>query len=303
MNFAAPRGPKIWHNRARMIVQKAFKYRFFPTASQKQQLAQTFGSARFVWNWALKLRSQAYQQEEKSVNDHATAIALTQLKKTPEKAFLMDVSSVVLQQSLKNLDAAFNHFFDKRAKYPRFKSRRDRQSVRYQSNAFTYKDEQVTLAKQDEPLEISWSRPLPDNAKLISATVSRDKAERYFISILVETDIEPLPQTTGDVGIDLGIKALATSSNRHNLENPRPLERATRRLRLKQRRLSRKIKGSHNRNKQGIKVAKQHAKIRDIRTDKIHQFTTATIRENQGGLRRRIECRRDVEESQTCEAY
>src|SRR5262249_36357211 len=190
-------------------------------------------------------------------------------------------SSVVLQQSLRNLDAAFQNFFDQRANYPRFKSRKDKQSVRYQSNAFTHKDGRIRLAKQDEALAISWSRPLPEDAKLISVTVSKDKAERYFISILVETEIQPLPGVTADVGIDVGIKTLATCSDGTRLDNPRPLERATRRLRLKQRRLSRKIKGSYNRDKQRIKVAKQHAKIRDIRTDHIHKFTTQTIRENQ----------------------
>jgi putative transposase len=264
-----------------MIVQKAFQYRFFPTHSQQQQLAQTFGSARLVWNWGLELRSKTYQETKKSLSYQATANALTGLKKEPERAFLKEVSSVVLQQSLKNLDAAFKNFFNKRARYPRFKSRRDRQSVRYQSNALTYKDRHLTLAKQDEPLEISWSRPLPEDAKLVSVTLSRDRAERYFISMLVETEIQPLPVVNSDVGIDVGIKTLATSSNGKNLENPRPLHKAAKRLRLKQRRLSRKLKGSNNRNKQRIKVTRQHAKIRDIRTDNIHKFTTETIRENQ----------------------
>src|SRR5262245_61571836 len=143
-----------------MIVQKAYQYRFFPTNSQKKQLAQTFGSARLVWNWALELRSKTCQESKRSLRYEATAIALTELKKDPERAFLNDVSSVVLQQSLRNLDAAFQNFFDQRANYPRFKSRKDKQSVRYQSNAFTHKDGRIRLAKQDEALAISWSRPL-----------------------------------------------------------------------------------------------------------------------------------------------
>jgi putative transposase len=264
-----------------MIVQKAYKYRFFPTDPQKTQLARTFGCARFVWNQGLELRSKTYEESQQSLSYAQTTEALTQWKKEPEKVFLNDVSSVVLQQSLRNLDAAFQNFFEKRAEYPRFKRRKDKQSVRYQTNAFTYRDGRITLAKQDGPLEISWSRPLPDDAKLISATVSKDKAERYFISILIETDIRPLPETTADVGIDVGIKTLATCSNGARLENPRPLHKATHRLRLKQRRLSRKLKGSNNPNKERIKLAKQHAKIRDIRVDHIHKFTTVTIRKNQ----------------------
>jgi putative transposase len=264
-----------------MPVQKAFKYRFYPTDSQARQLAQTFGCARLVWNWGLEMRSQAYEQEKKFLSYADTTAALAQLKKTPEKAFLNDVSSVVLQQSLRNLDAAFNNFFDKRAAYPKFKSRRDNQSARYTSSGFTYRNGQIKLAKQDEPLNISWSRPLPDDARLMNVTVSKDRAERYFISILVKTEIHPLPPVEAEVGIDVGVKTLATCSNGVKLENPRPLQKATRRLRLKQRRLSRKVKGSNNRNKERIKVAKQHARIRDIRADILHQFTTKTIRENQ----------------------
>src|SRR5499426_4268887 len=111
-----------------MIGQKAYKYRFFPTESQKHQLARTFGCARFVWNQALELRSETYKQTKKSPSYAQTTNALTQWKKEPEKAFLKEVSSVVLQQSLRNLDAAFQNFFDKRAKYPRFKSKHDKQS-------------------------------------------------------------------------------------------------------------------------------------------------------------------------------
>jgi putative transposase len=264
-----------------MIVQKAYKYRFFPSQSQKQQLTRTFGCARLVWNQALELRSKTYQETKKSLSYGQTTNALTQWKKAPENAFLNEVSSVVLQQSLRNLDAASKNFFAQRAKYPRFKSKHDWQSVRYQTNAFTFRDGKITLAKQNKPLDISWSRPLPDEAVLISATVSKDSAERYFISILVETDIEPWPETAADVGIDLGIKTLATCSNDKELENPRPLHKATKRLRLTQRRLARKVKGSQNRNKARLKVAKLHARIRDIRIDKLHQFTTETIRENQ----------------------
>ncbi len=281
MNFAAPKRPESCYNSAPMIVQKAYKYRFFPTNAQAKQLAQTFGSARFVWNRGLELRTKTYEQEQKSITYTQTTVALTQWKKEPEKAFLKEVSSVVLQQSLRNLDTAFQNFFAKRASFPKFKCRKDKQSVRYQTNAFTFREGKLTLAKQDEPLEISWSRPLPDDANLLSATVSKDKAERYFISILVETDVQSLPETTADVGIDVGIKTLAVCSNGARLKNPRPLVKAEKRLKIKQRRLARKVKGSNNRQKQRSKVAKEHAKIRDIRTDTIHKFTTATIRENQ----------------------
>jgi len=128
-------------------------------------------------------------------------LKLTQWKKEPEKTFLSEVSSVVLQQSLLNLDTAFTNFFEKRAKYPKFKSRRHRQSVRYATNAFTFRGGSITLAKQSEALDIVWSRPLPDDAKIINLTISRDTSERYFVSILVETDLKPLEKTKAEVGI------------------------------------------------------------------------------------------------------
>ena len=144
-----------------MLIQKAFKYRFFPTDEQAAQLAKTFGCARYVYNQALEYRTSAWRQEKKSIGYQATAAKLTEWKKESEKAFLSEVSSVVLQQSLRNLDAAFTNFFEKRAQYPTFKSRRGHQSARYATNAFTYRDGRINLAKQSGPLDIVWSRQLP----------------------------------------------------------------------------------------------------------------------------------------------
>jgi putative transposase len=176
-----------------VLVQKAFKYRFFPSDNQAVQLARTFGCARFVYNQALEFRSKSWQQEKKSIGYHDTALKLTEWKQEPEKAFLSEVSSVVLQQSLRNLDTAFTNFFEKRAQYPKFKSRRHRQSARYAINAFTFRDGQIILAKQSEPLDIVWSQPLPDNAKILNLTISWETSGRYFVSILVETDIKRVP--------------------------------------------------------------------------------------------------------------
>jgi len=264
-----------------VIVEKAFKYRFFPTDEQAAQLARTFGCARYVYNQALELRTTAWQQEKKSIGYHESAARLTEWKKEPDRAFLSEVSSVVLQQSLRNLDTAFTNFFEKRAQYPKFKSRRDRQSARYATNAFTFRDGQITLAKQSTPLDIVWSRPLPDDAQILNLTVSRDTAGRYFVSLLVKTEIKPLKKARAEVGIDVGIKTLAVTSEGEKLENPRPLLEGEERLKRLQRRLSRKVKGSNNRKKAKLKVAKLHAKISDARLDALQKFTTKIIRENQ----------------------
>jgi putative transposase len=262
-------------------ISKAFKFRFFPTEGQKQQLAQTFGCARLVYNRMLLERTNAWQQNHKSLNYHATAALLTQLKKQTETAFLNEVSSVVLQQSLRNLDSAFRNFFANRSQYPTFKCRKTAQSVRYANNAFTFKDDQLTLAKQHQPLEISWSRPLPKDAPIQSLTISKDSADRYFVSILVETNAKPLKKVKTSVGIDVGLKDLATLSNGEKLPNPKFLQRKERRLKIRQRRLSRKVKGSKNRDKARLEIAKIHAKVADTRRDYLHKFTTKTIRENQ----------------------
>jgi putative transposase len=264
-----------------MQKERAYKYRFYPTDEQAKNLAQTFGCARFVYNHGLELRTKAWQRDQVSMSYEDTCAELTEFKKRPEVAFLSDVSAAVLQQSLRNLNRAFENFFDKRAKYPDFKKKFGKQSVRYGTNAFTLKDGKLKLAKQAEPLNIVWSRPLPDDTRLISCTVSKDKAERYFISILVKTDIQPLPEVDRQVGIDVGLTTLATLSNGEKLENPRHMKRKSRRLKVRQRRLSRKVKGSNNRNKARFAVAKMHAKISDARKDNLHKFTSKTINENQ----------------------
>jgi len=264
-----------------VIAQKAFKYRFFPTDEQAAQLAKTFGCARYVYNQALGYRSKSWQQEKKSIGYHDTALKLTEWKQEPEKAFLSEVSSVVLQQSLRNLDIAFTNFFEKRAQYPKFKSRHHRQSSRYATNAFTFRDGRITLAKQSEPIDIVWSRPLPDDAKILNLTISRDTSRRYFVSILVETGVKPLKKTKAEVGIDVGVKTLATTSDGEKIENPRPLVKCEKRLKRLQRRLSRKVEGGANRQKTRFKVPKLHARISDARRDTLQKFTTKIIRENQ----------------------
>jgi len=263
-----------------VIVQKAFKYRFFPTDEQAAQLARTFGCARYIYNQALNYRCQAWQQEKKSINYHDTALKLTAWKQEPDKAFLSEVSSVVLQQSLRNLDTAFTNFFQKRAQYPKYKARRHRQSARYATNAFIIRDGRITLAKQSEPLDIVWSRPLPDDAKILNLTVSRDTSGRHFVSILVETSVKPLKKTRAEVGIDVGVKTLATTSEGEKIENPRPLVKHEKRLRILQRRLSRKVKDSNNRAKARFRVAQLYAKISDARRNTLQHFTTKIIREN-----------------------
>jgi putative transposase len=175
-------------------VKRAFKYRFYPTDAQAAELSRTFGCVRKVYNMALEARTTAWYQRRERVNYNATSAMLTAWKKTEELAFLSEVSSVPLQQCLRHLQGAFTGFFEGRAKYPRFKSRKkSRRSAEYTSSAFRYRDGRLTLAKMREPLDIAWSRPLPEGPVPSTVTVSQDAAGRWFVSLLLRRRDRPGP--------------------------------------------------------------------------------------------------------------
>jgi putative transposase len=264
-----------------MKQKRAYQYRIYPTDEQKHILARTFGCARFVYNWALRLRTDAYYQEQKRIGYHETSARLTELKKQPEYSWLNEVSCVPPQQALRHLEKAYKNFFEGRAAYPRFKSRHGEQSAEYTTSAFKWDGKQLTLAKMDAPLDIVWSRPLPKGAKPTTVTVSKDTAGRYFVSILVEEDIKPLPVVNKQVGLDLGLKSMVILSTGEMVGNPRFFHKDEKKLAKVQRRLAKKKKGSKNRTKARKKVAKIHAKIADRRRDYQHQLSTRIIRENQ----------------------
>ncbi|MHB9860997.1 RNA-guided endonuclease InsQ/TnpB family protein [Streptomyces sp. YIM S03343] len=263
-------------------VKRAFKYRFHPTDAQAVELSRTFGCVRKVYNLALAARTEAWARQER-VNYNQTSAMLTAWKKTGELAYLNEVSSVPLQQALRHLQAAFTGFFGRRAKYPRFKSRKkSRKSAEYTTSAFRFRDGELTLAKMADPLDIVWSRPLPEGAEPSTVTVSQDAAGRWFVSLLCEDpSVRPLPATNTAVGIDVGLDRLLTLSTGEKIANPRHERRDRTRLARAQRELSRKQKGSANREKACRKVARVHARITDRRRDHLHKLTTRLVRENQ----------------------
>ncbi|QYC39811.1 putative transposase [Nonomuraea coxensis DSM 45129] len=264
------------------LVKRAYKYRFHPTPEQAEELVRTFGCVRLVYNKALEERTRAYKLEGRGVSYVESSAALTAWKKTPELAFLCEVSSVPLQQTLRQLQAAFANFFARRAKYPTFKSRkRSRASAEYTRSGFRWRDGRLTLAKMGAPLDIVWSRPLPEGAEPSTVTVSRDAAGRWFVSLLVEEKIAPLPPVERSTGVDAGLTALLTLSCGEQIVNPRHERRERRRLAKAQRALARKEKGSNNRAKARLKVARVHARIADRRRDYLHKVTTRLVRENQ----------------------
>ena len=281
---------------------KAYRYRFYPTIEQAAQLARTFGCVRAVYNWALDLRSTAWDASKERINYHETAKRLTVLKRQEDKAWLNEVSNVALQQSLRHLDKAFANFFTGQTKYPRFKSRRDKvQAASYMANGFTFRDGKLTLAKHKEPLNIRWSRSLPENAVPSSVTVTKDSAGRYHVSILVDEAVKPLPLVNKAVGIDVGLNHLAVTSDGEKIANPRHFLKKLARIQRWQRKLARKqesakermgfkgkkipkgtrIPRSNNAIRLSRRIAGIHAKVRDARRDYLHKLSTRIIRENQ----------------------
>ncbi|WP_330274461.1 transposase [Lentzea sp. NBC_00516] len=264
------------------MAKRAFRYRFYPTEPQAQELLRTFGCVRLVYNKALQTRFDLWRAEQRRLDYAATSAMLTDWKRDPDLSFLAEVSSVPLQQTLRHLQAAFTNFFAKRARHPRFKSRRrSRASAEYTRSGFRWRDGTLKLAKMITPLNIVWSRPLPAGAVPSTVTVTRDPAGRWFVSFRVETAVVHHPQSTRTIGVDAGITALLTFSTGEKITNPRHERRERAALARAQRRHSRKILGSANRDKARRKVARVHARITDRRRDFLHKLTTRLVRENQ----------------------
>jgi putative transposase len=258
-------------------VKRAYKFRFYPDAEQTAMLSRTFGCARKVWNWALAERTRLYRMEGRSVGYHDLSGMLTVLKRDPEYAYLREVSSVPLQQTLRYQQVAFKNFFDKRARYPRFKSRRGRQSAEYTASAFRWRDGKLFLAKMSAPLDIRMSRPVPDGEPS-TVTVSRDTAGRWFVSMLFEDEVTTLPSTEAVVGIDLGLTHFAITSDGDKIDHPQLLRKREARLKRYQRRMARCQKGSANREKARRRVARQHARVADARRDFLQKTSTDIVR-------------------------
>lgn len=275
---------------------RLYRFRFYPTDEQAEQLERTFGACRWVYNEGLVLRSGAWERHRVNVGFAETCRALTGWKQVAETAWLKEVSSTVLQQSLRHLDQAFTRFFKGQVKYPeRKKKGRSRDSATYVRTGFKWVEDPqhpgtglITLAKQPEPLDIRWSRALPAGVGPLRLSVTRDRAGRYFVAALVEEPITPLPtaflpdtQEPKAVGLDLGLASLVTLDDGTKLDHPRLLKRYAEKLARLQRELHKKVKGSNNRNKIRQKIARVYALINDVRRDMLDKFTTRLVRENQ----------------------
>lgn len=271
-------------------MERGFKYRIYPNESQRDQIARTFGCCRFVYNRALDVKKTAYSETGKSIATNDLIKMIPAWKRDPEISWLAQADSMALQQSIRDLDRAYKNFFRRvreggKPGFPKFKSRRHaRQS--YRTNGGKVLDRNHIALPKLGNVRAKVSRPL--QGRFMSVTVSLDAAGRYFATFLC-TDVpsKDAPATDREVGIDLGVEALATLSDGTKIENPRGLERYERKLAREQRRLSRR-KGARKSEKQSRRYLKQrkrvariHAKIADARTDALHKVTTMLADENQ----------------------
>ncbi|NET17197.1 MAG: IS200/IS605 family element transposase accessory protein TnpB [Okeania sp. SIO1H6] len=264
-----------------------FKYRIYPTPGQKYRLAKLFGCVRVVWNDSLACCQQKHRSgEKKPTNSDMQKQFITKAKKAEDREWLSEVSAIPLQQSLNDLNQAYQNFFKstkgqrkgKPVKPPKFKSRKSKQTARFTKGGFKVGQDKVYLAKIGK-LKIIWSRELPNAPS--SVTVIKDSAHRYFLSFVVEIQPEILPKTDNSVGIDLGIKTFATFSDGTKVDAPKPLKKRIKKLRKLSKSLSHKTKGSKRYEKARARVAKFHAKLKDTRTDFLHKLSTKIIRDNQ----------------------
>ncbi len=265
-----------------MSLERAFKYRFYPTPEQESLLRRTIGCVRLVYHRALAARTEAWYQRQERIGYGQSSAMLTKWKREDELSFLNEVSCVPLQQGLRHLQKAFTNFWAGHARYPNFKKKRNGGSAEFTKSAFRYKDGQVYLAKCDEPLPIRGSRQLPEGAQVSTITLKLEPSGRWTVSLLVDDQtIKPLPLVDAAIGIDAGITSLITTSSGEKIANPKHLNKRLHQLRRAQKALSGKEKGSRNRDKARLKVAKIYARIRDSRQDFLHKLTSRLVRENQ----------------------
>lgn len=261
------------------------RYRIYPKPQQIQELAKAFGCARVVWNDALAVYEAAFNAREPRPKDVDKRV-ITQDKKTPERAWLSEVSNIVLQQSFRDLEQACSNYFNSvkgdrkgiKVRKPRFKKKQSRQAIRFRVGGFTVHSESVKLAKIGH-IPMIVSRPILGIPS--SVTIIKDAAGRYFASFVVEVVPKNIFQTESAVGIDLGLTHFAILSTGKKLENPRHHNKLIKRIKRANRKLSRCKKEFNRRQVAKLKLAKLHAKTKDSRTDFLHKLTTRLVRENQ----------------------
>ncbi|HET8838054.1 MAG TPA: IS200/IS605 family element RNA-guided endonuclease TnpB [Flavobacteriaceae bacterium] len=258
-------------------VNKTYKFRIYPNAEQEQNLSRHFGHSRFVYNYFLNQRKEQYLEDKKSDNYYAQCASLTKLKKQEGTEWLKEVNSQTLQFALKSLDSAYTNFFRGNAKFPRFKSRRSKNSFTVPQSGKIV-DGKLNIPKFKDGIKIKLHREVLGTIGKMSIT--RRSSGKYFVSIFTEQKIEQMPSNTKAIGCDLGIKDFVITSDNKKFKNNRYTKKYAKKLKKAQQHLSRKQKGSNGFEKQKLKVAKIHEKIANSRLDTLHKVSYALVRDN-----------------------
>ena len=254
---------------------KSFKFRIYPNEDQEILLVKHFGACRFVFNHYLNKRKETYLEDNKSLNYYDNANDLTQLKKDEDYIWLKEINSQSLQSSLRNLDTAYGKFFRKQTKFPRFKSKYDRQSFKI-PQFVKLEENELIIPKFKGGIKINLHREI--NGEILFATISKSTTGNYYVSLTCEVQYQPYKKTNSKVGIDTGIKDLAILSDGTTYENIRSLKSKLKKLKYEQRQLSKKVKGRSSRDKQRKKLAILHEKITNIRKDYLHKVSTEIVK-------------------------
>lgn len=259
-----------------MLVNKAYKFRIYPSKEQEIRIAKTIGCSRFVFNHFLAKWNDTYKATGKGLTYNSCSSQLTQLKK--ELVWLKEVDSIAIQSSLKNLADAYSRFFKKQNDAPRFKSKKNKvqsYTTKHTNGNIAIVGNKIKLPKLGL---VRFAKSREVHGRILNATVRRNPSGKYFVSILVETEVQPLEKTGSSIGIDVGLKTFATLSDGTPYENPKWFRKLEEKLANAQRILSRRTKGGSNWNKQRIKVARIHEKITNARTDYLQKISTEIIK-------------------------
>ena len=257
-------------------ITRSYRIRAYPNGTQRRLLDRWFGATRWLWNTVLAIRSEAYRECGLSLTRNDLSRWLTQWKRTPGHEWLAEIPATILTQCLRDQDAAFRNFFGGRARYPKFKRKGTCKSVRFQDVGRAWAQGALSLPKLDS---LKLAETLPGVARPDLVTLSRDAAGRYHVSFSVEVPKPLLPITHRVVGVDVGLTHLATLSTGEKIPNPKRYHARLRYLRQQQRCLARRQKGSRRREKQRLRVARAHARVRQERQCALHALTTRLVRE------------------------
>lgn len=268
-----------------MLIMKGFKARLYPTKEQERLIKLNLDNSRFVYNHFLAERIRIYKEKKEKLTYNEMTRMLTLLKRDKDHLWLKESDAIALQQSLRDLDVAYKNFFNRRARFPKFHSKRGKQSYRTcnivskSTEPIRIKDNRIKLSK----LGFVRFRGLDSlgNGVIKNATITKDTDGKYYISICVEEEFKAKPNNGGKIGIDLGIKSFYTDSDGNTISNPRFYTKYEKKLTREHRKLSRKVKGSKNREKQRIRLAIAYRKMTNYRNDFLHKLTHTLANENQ----------------------